>query len=656
MRPKMVLRNRYILFLDMLLILFGVVLSFSIRFDEWRLWDLTYGPQMFLLAVLALVVKPLVYFSIGLYSQIWRHGGLKEARSIAVAVSASSAVLTVVVLGIFLPQGLGPQLGLSHLTEFPRSVLIIDWLLSFSLVAAPRAAARRFPQAQVSPRAAALHKKQGPANRVLVVGAGEAGAKVVREITSNPGLGLVPVAFVDDDPGKQNLFVHGLQVLGTRIDIPTISKRLNVQEVVVALPTAPGREIRSIVEICEGASLPCRVLPGFFELVNGQASLEQAREPSIEDVLRRQAMDLGVQENLAYLDGAIVLVTGAGGSIGSELCRQVAVRGVRQLILLGHGENSIYRINLELSKKFPSLDITPVIADIRSRSSMSRLFMRYRPDVVFHAAAHKHVPFTEANVQEAVANNVFGTDNVLEASLMAGVSRFVFVSTDKAVNPVSILGVTKRLGEMLVQRAAARNGGKYLSVRFGNVLGSRGSVVPLFLEQIASGGPVTVTHPEVTRFFMTASEAVHLILHAAALGKGGETFVLDMGEPVAIADLAADLVRLRGLEPGKDIDILYTGLRPGEKLHEEIFSEKEIRVQSSNPCILIAAGNGLNGLDLPRELEQLRLLLKAGTEGAIKSRLKRLVPEYRAETECCWPVETQREPAHTGRSGHKECD
>lgn len=627
-RPRMVLRNRYLFSVDLLLIPMAIGLSFALRFEDWRLWDFRYGQQAAALAFLALLVKPVVYYACGLYAQVWRHAGWKEAQGIIVAVSAASAVLAASTLGLFLPQGLGERLGLALLVEFPRSVLAIDWLLSMPLAGIARAAIRLLPAKGGSPQALALHQGLEPTKRVLVAGAGEAGAKVVHEILQNPGLGLVPMALVDDDPKKLNMFIHGVQVRGSREDIPLLVRRMGISDVIIALPTAPGREIRAIAQICQEVPVRCRVVPGLFELIDGRGAFTQLREPRIEDLLRRQSVTLEMADYMGYLEGATVLVTGAGGSIGSELCRQSALRRPRKLILLGHGENSIYKINMELAERFPDLALVPVIADIRNRARIRRIFKEYQPDVVFHAAAHKHVPLMEDNAEEVIGNNVFGTRTVLQASLDSKVGRFVFVSSDKAVNPVSMLGVSKRLGEMMVLRAASMNGGTYLSVRFGNVLGSRGSVVPLFLAQIEAGGPVTVTHPEATRYFMTVSEAVHLILHAGGLGQGGETLVLDMGEPVRIADLARDLIRLQGAEAGRDIEVVYTGLRPGEKLHEEIFAATEISVTSLNPFIFVAWAPAAEGLDLEEELKELEFLVRAGSMDAIKSKLCVLVPQY----------------------------
>jgi len=366
----------------------------------------------------------------------------------------------------------------------------------------------------------------------------------VREMHNNPTLGYVPIGFLDDDPAKQKLQIHGVPVLGTRHDIPRIAQQEGIDEVVIAMPTAPGSAIREVRAICERSQVATKTIPGLYELINGSVAIGQIREVKIEDLLRREPVRTDLAAVESYIAGAVVLVTGAGGSIGSELCRQIAARKPGQLLLLGHGETSIYNILSELTRLAPRLPAVPLIADLRDADRIARLLRRHRPQVIFHAAAHKHVPLMESNPEEAFTTNVLGTENLLRAAEQAGTSRFVLISSDKAVNPVNIMGASKYLAEVLVQHAAKRTGRQFVVVRFGNVLGSRGSVVPLFEHQIAAGGPVTITHPEMTRYFMTIPEAVQLVMQAAVLGQGGEVFVLDMGEQIRILDLAHDLISL----------------------------------------------------------------------------------------------------------------
>jgi FlaA1/EpsC-like NDP-sugar epimerase len=376
-------------------------------------------------------------------------------------------------------------------------------------------------------------------------------------------------------------------VLGTRESIPSLVRQHKVDQVLIAMPTVPGLEIRAIREICESAPVPVKTIPGVYELLSGRVQVSQIRDVQIEDLLRRDPVRSRVGD-ASYLRGKVVLVTGAGGSIGSELCRQVAHRRPDSLVLLGHGENSIYLIHQELREQFPDLSVVPVIADVRDRARLQRVFAHHGPQVVFHAAAHKHVPLMELNTAEAITNNVLGTRNVLQVSEQCDVKRFVLISSDKAVNPRNIMGATKRIAELLVQDAGQRARRNFVAVRFGNVLGSRGSVVPKFKRQIAAGGPVTVTHPDMERYFMTIPEAVYLVLQAAALGRGGELFVLDMGDPVKIVDLARDLITLSGFQPGRDIEIQFTGTRPGEKLQERLFLPGEEYDTTAHEKVFVA--------------------------------------------------------------------
>jgi FlaA1/EpsC-like NDP-sugar epimerase len=466
----------------------------------------------------------------------------------------------------------------------------------------------------------------------------------VREMQANPHLGLTPVGFLDDDRVKVGMVIHGLSVLGTREDIPALVRKRGIDEVVIAMPTAPGRAIRDVVEICHQAGVACKTVPGVYELISGRVTIKQVRDVRIEDLLRREPVQIEGHDAAGYLEGRVVLVTGAGGSIGSELSRQIAVRRPQRLLLLGHGENSIYNILMEMRNVHPGMDVQPLLADIRDEGRLETLLAAHSPQVVFHAAAHKHVPLMERNVAEAVTNNVFGTHCLLAVAERHGVERFVLISTDKAVNPANVMGATKRVAELLVQEVAQRTGRAYVAVRFGNVLGSRGSVVPLFQRQIAEGGPVTVTHPEVERYFMTIPEAVQLVIQAGALGQGGEVFVLDMGEQMRVVDLAEALIRLHRLEPGRDIEIVFTGLRPGEKLSEELFATGEKIRRTRHEKIFVANGTyRWNRESLVRHLQELELLVLSDDTLHICSKLEDIVPEYQPKA-----LRTEALPGVTG--------
>jgi FlaA1/EpsC-like NDP-sugar epimerase len=618
LRPdkSLVVRNRYFLFADVILVSLSAILSFWLRLDPPRVQ--IYVRTALLYAVLAALVKPAVFYFFGLYRRYWRYASVRELMTIVIATLSGTAMVALAMYSL-----------VSLLIEFqalPRSIPIIDWLVSLFLVGGTRFTMRLIPD--VLP-GNTFTGGSTPPRRVLVMGAGSAGAMIVREMQANPGLGIVPIGLLDDNRAKDGMTIHGVPVRGTREDIPRLVQKEQVDEVIIAMPTAPGQAIRQVVDICQMADVACKTMPGIYELIAGQVSVKQVREVRIEDLLRREPVEIDVAEIGRYLSDAVVLVTGAGGSIGSELCRQIARHHPSSLLLLGHGENSIYHVQLELQEKFPHLAVQPLIADVRDSDRLAATFVQFQPHLVFHAAAHKHVPLMEINVAEAVTNNVFGTWSLLQAAESNGVERFVLVSTDKAVNPVNVLGATKRLDELLVQDAAQRTGRAYVAVRFGNVLGSRGSVVPLFQRQIAAGGPVTVTHPEMRRYFMTIPEAVQLIIQAAALGRGGEIFVLDMGEPVRLVDLATELVRLSGLQPGRDIEIVFTNPRSGEKLSEELFARGEEPCPTRHEKILVAQGNNTwDSATLGRYMQELEALVQRGEASRIRAKLREIVPEY----------------------------
>jgi FlaA1/EpsC-like NDP-sugar epimerase len=620
------IRNRHFLAADVLLMALAAATSFVLRLDVAG--TRVYATAFLLYVLLSAVIKPFTFFLFGIYGYYWPYAGTREALTLWMAALVGAALTT-----------LALSSGASLVLEFrplPRSIPVIDWLVSFLVAGGVRLLAR----GRVRHRIPFLGRRSNDAlksrpesqSRVLVMGAGEAGAMIVREMQENPGVGLDPVGFLDDDLSKVGLRIHGIPVLGPRESIPRLVEERLIDELIIAMPTAPGQAIRGVVEICHKVGLPCRTMPGVYELISGRVSVDEVREVGIDDLLRRDAVEIDGQEAGRYLRDAVVLITGAGGSIGSELCRQIAAYKPKRLLVLGHGENSIYHILREIEDKFPHIDARPVIADIRHRHHLNALFRRHRPDAVFHAAAHKHVPLMEQNVAEAVTNNILGTQALLEASREHGVERFVLISTDKAVNPVNVMGATKRMAELLVQASASRTGNKYVVVRFGNVLGSRGSVVPLFQQQISKGGPITVTHPEMERYFMTMPEAVQLVLQAGALGTGGEIFVLDMGRQVRIVDLAEQLIKLSGLEPGRDIEIVFTQPRPGEKLSEELFAAGEQPHRTVHDKILVAERNHLiSSDDLAQVLRELRQLARNGSAERLLEMLEEVVPEYRPD-------------------------
>jgi FlaA1/EpsC-like NDP-sugar epimerase len=440
-----------------------------------------------------------------------------------------------------------------------------------------------------------------------------------------------PIAFLDDDLKKKGLRINNIPVLGDHAHLPQAVEAHAIDLVVIAMPTAPGRIIREIAESCRQVNVAVKTMPGLYAILSGSVKVSAMREVELEDLLRREPVTIDLAQVGQYLGGARVLVTGAGGSIGAELCRQIMRFKPAQLILFELSEHNLYQIHRELTTRFPSADIVPLLSDVRDAAKVARVFAEKKPQVVFHAAANKHVPMSELNVAEVIACNVFGTRNVLDASLQNDIARLVLISTDKAVNPRSVMGACKRVTELLLQDAARKHRRAFMAVRFGNVLGSNGSVVPLFKEQIAAGGPVTVMHPEIRRYFMTISEAVSLIVQAGALGKGGEIFVLDMGEPVKIDDLARDVIRLSGFEPGRDIEIVYTGLRPGEKMNEELYRASEQRVVTPHQQIFMAQSERGDEAKLQRAVADLEALVCAASPDALRTKLQEIVPEYEFE-------------------------
>ena len=597
-------RNRFVLIGDLALTIVSVLGSFALRLDVSELPY--YFPAALLMCAVALLVKIPTYYFFGLYRRLWVYASTNELRLITFAVSSASVLTSGVMLLLIGLDLIKPGM--------PRSALGIDWLISLILIGGSRFVLRILAEQSSA-------QTHGKTRHVLILGAGDAGALVVRELQKTSQLNLIPVGFLDDDPAKQNHNIYGVSVIGKIEQLEKTLDTKQVDEVIIAIPSAPGRIIRLVNSVCRKRGIPSRIIPGFYELIGGKVSVNRLREVDITDLLRREPVKIDDYLIGSILGGKRVLVTGAGGSIGSELCRQIARWNPSKLILLGHGENSIFEVLQEFKEDHASLPVQAVIADVRDPHRLEKIFAEYQPQVVFHAAAHKHVPLMEANIEEAVTNNVLGTRNVVETAVRHRVERLVLISTDKAVRPVTVMGATKRLAEMIVLDAAQRTGLPFSVVRFGNVLGSRGSVVPTFKKQIARGGPITITHPEMHRYFMIIPEAVHLVLQAASMGVGGDVFMLNMGEQVRILDLAEDLIRLSGLEPYRDIDIQFTGIRPGEKLREDLFEDGvDFELTAHSEIFRMSKEEYVDGAVLAQTLDRLSdLALHSRTDDLIQT-------------------------------------
>lgn len=597
-RSILYLRNRYLFMADLVIIAVSVLASFALR--DYAIFR-TYLPAALWMIGAALIIKPIVFWRFGLYRRFWAYASIKEVLIIAGAVGLNVLLMFGYYLLTF-PLGIPSP---------PRSIPIIDGFVSLFLTGGLRFSIRMLSEVMQARR---RMPGSGATKRILIAGAGDAGALVAREMQKNPQLRMVPIGFLDDAPEKLHQRIHGVQVLGRLDNVLRIAGEQEADEVVIAIPSASGDVFRRLSDRCRKGKIPYLTMPGLYELIGGRVSASRLRNVEVSDLLRRAPAHTADQAVGHALSGKRVLVTGAGGSIGFELCRQIARWGPSEILLLGHGENSIFEALIELGEDFPSLPMHPIIADIRDRSRLQILFRVRPPQVVFHAAAHKHVPLMEINVEEAFTNNVVGTRNLVDLAIDAGVERLVLISSDKAIRPTSMMGATKRVAEMIVRDAARQSGRPFVSVRFGNVLGSRGSVIPVFKRQIARGGPVTVTHPDMERYFMTIPEAVHLVLQAAILGEGGETLLLRMGKPVRIVSLAEDLIRLSGLEPGRDIPIVFTGMRPGEKLSEQLWENETALHPTNHPDILRLKGENhiLEGDELRRRLDELAQLAERG--------------------------------------------
>jgi FlaA1/EpsC-like NDP-sugar epimerase len=610
--------------IDVGVLMLAFFLATLLRFD-WNVPRLMFRQLVIVLPYVVLLQYAFLSgFGITRFS--WRYVSLRDTVRIFVAIASATALLVAL---RFLSPALVDRFPQARYGIVPLGVLLGNFVLAFIGLTGVRALRRMLGERVASKQHG---REQGPREPTLLVGAGQGGVLVAQEIARRPDLGILPVAFVDDDPVKQGAVIHGIKVMGTTANLLRLAQRFEVKEALITISNAPGSAIRRITESCKQAGLTVKIVPGTYEIVGGRVNLSRIREVAIEDLLRREPVKLNTESVAGVVRGQSVMVTGAGGSIGSELCRQVAAYRPSRLVLVERSENNLFEIHSELRNRFSELEVIPCVADITDVPRVTHVFREHRPMVVFHAAAHKHVPMMEWNPAEAVKNNVLGTQVIADLADSLAVERFVMISTDKAVNPTSVMGATKRAAELYIQALSVNSATHFATVRFGNVLGSAGSVIPIFRRQIEDGGPITVTHPDMTRYFMTIPEAVHLVVQAAALSRGGETFILDMGQPVRIIDLARDLIRLSGLEPDKDIELRFTGIRPGEKLFEELSTMKEGIERTTHPKIFTGTYDSPHLPGLRAQFDMLGPLCKTANATAIRQALTQLVPEYGDES------------------------
>ena len=557
------------------------------------------------------VINEVCIFKFKCYDSLWKCGGEKEVASIFTACFC--AIFPAATLAVLAKQAINPAFYIVNVM-----VIIVGMV---SLRIAYRTMRRIVMKTE-------LRQNASDSQRVLIVGAGEAGNMIVRELFKRPELKKMPVGVVDDDKNKQGKCVYDVPVLGTIDDVDQIVKNHCIDEIIICIANINPQRKREIINICKKTDAKIKTIPGIYEIIDGKVNITKFRDVQIEDLLGREPIKMNLDDMNGIIKDKIIMVTGGGGSIGSELCRQIVKYEPKQLILIDIYENNAYDIQQEIKRHFPEIDLKVLIASVRDEHKMDKIFEQYKPEIVFHAAAHKHVPLMEDSPCEAIKNNVFGTQNVVNLSDKYNVKKFVLISTDKAVNPTNIMGATKRCCEMIVQTKNKTSKTEFVAVRFGNVLGSNGSVVPLFKKQIEEGGPVTVTHEEVTRFFMTIPEAVSLVLQASAMAKGGEIFVLDMGEPVKIIDLARNLIKLSGFEPNVDIKIEVTGLRPGEKLYEEVLMDEEGLQKTSNNQIRIGRPIDIDEAEFKKELNILKRVADNDQDEKVDLIMKSIVPTY----------------------------
>ncbi|RKI84022.1 polysaccharide biosynthesis protein [bacterium 0.1xD8-71] len=613
---KLFYRRTCLIIYDIISVILASYLAILARYE----FHVDTIPQYFMYPIemflpVNIILTLLIFYIFRLYSSLWAFAGETELQNIVLSCVLSTFV-----------DGMGMQFfkASSH-QAVPKSYYLFYMFFLVTCIFASRFSYRFFRSLK--------HKQKNKKNliSVMVIGAGEAGNVIIKEIVNSNFSTMVIKCVIDDDKGKWGRYIQGIKVAGGRDKIVECADIYEVDEIIVALPSASRADIREILEICKDTNCKLRSLPGMYQLVNGEVNVSKLRDVEVEDLLGRDPISVDLDSILGYVQGKVVLVTGGGGSIGSELCRQIATHKPKQLVIVDIYENSVYDIQQELKQKYPDLDMVVLIASVRNTNRMNYIFSQYKPHIVYHAAAHKHVPLMEDSPTEAIKNNVFGTFKTAQAAAMSGVQRFVMISTDKAVNPTNIMGASKRICEMIIQTFDKHYDTEFVAVRFGNVLGSNGSVIPLFRKQIAAGGPVTVTHPDIIRYFMTIPEAVSLVLQAGAYARGGEIFVLDMGEPVKILTLAENLIKLSGYRVGEDIKIEFTGLRPGEKLYEELLMEEEGMKDTANKMIHIGKPIELDEQEFFCQLKELKDECQVENSD-IRPLIRRIVPTYHSQT------------------------
>ena len=611
---KLLIRRFFLVCYDVCAVLASCLLALLSRFDFHLDWIPSEYLDMGLRIFWVASVITLISFAIfRLYSSLWSYAGTVELMYISCACFVDTLVLTVYVL-----VGHGGK----SVYPMPRSFYFFYGIFLLILTVVGRYSYRLLRMAK-----GMLTGQKDEHKNVLIVGAGSAGDSLIKEIVDSKYINMHIVGAVDDDVMKRGSYIHGIKGYGGRHMIPDLVEILHVHEIIIAIPSAPAKKMRELLEICKDTGCDLKRLPGMYQLVNGDVSVTKLKHVDVNDLLGRDPVEVDLDSIMGYVSGQVVMVTGGGGSIGSELCRQIASHNPKQLIIVDIYENSAYDIQQELLQKYENLNLVTLIASVRNTKRMDEIFAAYRPKIVYHAAAHKHVPLMEDSPNEAIKNNVLGTWKVVQAADKYHVRRFVMISTDKAVNPTNIMGASKRICEMIIQTYNNRSSTEYVAVRFGNVIGSNGSVIPLFKKQIAAGGPVTVTHPDIIRYFMTIPEAVSLVLQAGAYAKGGEIFILDMGEPVRILDLAKNLILLSGHKPGEDIRIVFSGLRPGEKLYEEMLMEEEGMQDTANRLIHIGKPIQFDEDEFLKRLEELRDYVVTEPDD-IRQYVQRIVPTY----------------------------
>jgi FlaA1/EpsC-like NDP-sugar epimerase len=605
---RLFIRRVFLIILDAILINVASFTALLIRFD-FRIGQIptNYAEAVLAYTIINTVVSIILFTLFRLYNSLWKYAGIDELVNIIFACSISG-VLQIIGMHFILT------------IHVPRSYYPLSTLFMMALISVSRFFYRYA-------RRLAKRNPGSSASRIMIIGAGEAGSSIIREISVSGYVKGTVICAIDDNKDKTGRYIQGIKVLGDRTKIIEAAEKHEITDIFIAMPSVSRKDIREILEICKETGCALKILPGIYQLINEEVSVTRLRDVEIEDLLGREPVKIDMEGIMNYVKNKVIMVTGGGGSIGSELCRQIVKHSPKRLIIVDIYENNAYFIQQELKSEYPELELIVLIASVRNSNRMNSIMEQYKPEIIYHAAAHKHVPLMEDSPNEAIKNNVGGTYKMAKAADTYGVQKFILISSDKAVNPTNIMGASKRICEMIIQAYNKRSKTEFVAVRFGNVLGSNGSVIPLFKEQILRGGPVTVTHPDIIRYFMTIPEAVSLVLQAGAYAKGGEIFVLDMGEPVKITELAKNLIRLSGYEPGRDISIEYTGLRPGEKLYEELLMDEEGLQDTQNKLIHIGKPIEMDEEAVLKEVEELDQAAKEEADD-IRDRVKKIVTSY----------------------------